>query len=52
MKSVASIGCGPEYLTHARRKQGLQLPYPEGEVDFIVMSRVKGETLGNTCNRL
>lgn len=43
--TVNIIGHGPQLLTYVSQHQGLQLPYPDGWVDFIVMSRVPGEVL-------
>ena len=43
--AVHEIGHGPKLLDYASQPQGPQLPWQEGWVDFILMSRVPGENL-------
>ncbi|OJJ31244.1 hypothetical protein ASPWEDRAFT_176334 [Aspergillus wentii DTO 134E9] len=42
---VHEIGHGPGYIDHVSQPAGPRFPYPNGWVDFIVMSRVPGENL-------
>ncbi|XHF98885.1 hypothetical protein AWENTII_002419 [Aspergillus wentii] len=44
VKTVAQIGHGPQFIDQVSQRGGS--PYPNGLVDFIVMSRVPGENVG------
>jgi hypothetical protein len=44
--TVHEIGHGPECLDYCTVNQPPDMPYPKGDVDIIVMSRVPGPILG------
>jgi hypothetical protein len=43
VEDVAEIGHGPAYLAHVTQRAGDMFPYPDGTVNFIIMTRVSGE---------
>lgn len=47
VEHIHAIGHAPKYLTHLTRKPGPGFPYQKGFVDYLVMSRVPGEPVGD-----
>ncbi|RHZ65507.1 uncharacterized protein CDV56_107707 [Aspergillus thermomutatus] len=45
VEDVEEIGHGPAYLSHVTQRAGEMFPYPDGIVNFIIMSRVPGENV-------
>ncbi|KAF4218260.1 hypothetical protein CNMCM8980_005490 [Aspergillus fumigatiaffinis] len=45
VEDVAEIGNGPAYLAHVTQRAGDMFPYPDGTVNFIIMTRVSGENV-------
>lgn len=52
VEDVEEIDHGPKYLTHATQMAGEMFPYPDGEVNFIVMTRVPGENVAHIFRTL
>lgn len=52
LDALSEAGHGPIYIDCATQPGGLTLPYPQGEVDVLFMSRVPGERLGEISNSL
>lgn len=52
LDALSEAGYGPDYIDCATQPAGLTLPYPQGEVDVLVMSRVPGERLGEISDGL
>lgn len=45
-------GWGPKYVDHCTLTQGRDMPYPGGEIDFIITERPPGENLGDIYENL
>jgi hypothetical protein len=45
VEDVEEIGHGPAYLAHVTQRAGEMFPYPDGIVNFIIMTRVPGENV-------
>ncbi|GFF35807.1 hypothetical protein IFM46972_04678 [Aspergillus udagawae] len=47
VEDVEEIGHGPAYLAHVTQGAGEMFPYPDGIVNFIIMTRVPGENVAH-----
>ncbi|RHZ62615.1 hypothetical protein CDV55_104452 [Aspergillus turcosus] len=52
VEDVEEIGHGPAYLAHASQRAGEMFPYPDGAVNFIIMTRVPGENVARIFETL
>ncbi|GFF95207.1 hypothetical protein IFM53868_07905 [Aspergillus udagawae] len=52
VEDVEEIGHGPAYLAHATQRAGEMFPYPDGTVNFIVMTRVPGDNVARIFRTL